>query len=135
VNALAIYHLRLGLINRGYYPVPMRDGVPAITARGSVLPTEDALRGWGGLYPDHTETGIWRGDVIVPVTEVPPTEAELHARTEAAAAAARLNKLAIGRAKAPTKVPPEAFKRCPRASPMAGGPHPRAIEAVAGGRY
>jgi hypothetical protein len=98
VNALAIYNLRLGLINRGYYPVPMRDGVPGITSRGPTLPTESAIRSWGGLYPYHLETAIWQGETLVTVVELPPSEAELQARTEAAAASALLNKRTLARA-------------------------------------
>ena len=98
MNLLQAYQLRVALLERGFIPIPCRDGVAAFTFRGGTPPTEGAVRSWAGLYPNHSETGIWKAGHVILVTEVPPTEAELHARTEAAAASALLNKRTVARA-------------------------------------
>jgi hypothetical protein len=68
----------VALLERGFIPIPCRDGVAAFTFRGGTPPTEGAVRSWAGLYPNHSETGIWKAGHVILVTEVPPTEAELH---------------------------------------------------------
>jgi hypothetical protein len=141
------YRLRLALWQRGYKAVPCyTDGRPALTLYSA--PSESGIRGWATLYENATLTGIVGPDgELVIVTGVPPTEAELRARMQAAAAEQRANRFTKCRRSSAGEADPskgrrsrkesplETFKRRPTAFRVVGGARGKPHQALASARY